>query len=255
MTWSLKYVEDQSRYMQEALVQIEDRRLSEAEALLDHLNRTVHVELGALRQRYEEVWQSTVIALETQREQSQAELVALSSRLNVLADEVVFQKRMSIGQSTLLLCCLVLIIFSRSVTYTMPLVNWQPGPGSAFPGSPRPSQGVLRAMTGASSVSNTGNHRPPASPQSDELSHCRAAKPQANRGPTHHGERVFSAGAPGELCPRYETPEEDAPEQAGPKRPFPLLGLGQDEDNDNNTNLDGIRGIGEERKPLPPLPE
>lgn len=253
MTWSLKYVEDQSRYIQEALVQVEGRRLSEAEALLDHLNRTVHVELGALRQQYEEVWQSTVIALETQREQSQAELVALSSRLNVLADEVVFQKRMSIGQSTLLLCCLVLIIFSRSVTYAMPLVNWQPGPGS--PGSPVSSRGVLRAMAGASSVGNARDHRPPASPQSVELDHRRATKPQTNHGPVRHGERVFSAGDPKELCARYETPDEDASDQAGPERPFPLYHLDRDAHDDDNAHLGGIRGIGGEKKPLPPLPE
>lgn len=55
-----------------------------------------------------------MIELESQREQSQREIIAVSTRLGILADEVVFQKRMSIIQSILLLLCIGLVIFSRS---------------------------------------------------------------------------------------------------------------------------------------------
>lgn len=68
-----------------------------------------------MRQQYDQIWQSTVLALETQREQSDREITALGTRLNLLADELVFQKRMAIFQSVLLLCCLVLVLFSRGV--------------------------------------------------------------------------------------------------------------------------------------------
>ena len=125
VTWTLKYVEDQSKYFQEAFVRIEERRLFKLEDLMESFNRTVRAELDGLQQQYDQIWQSTVIALETQREHSQSELVALSSRLNVLADEVVFQKRMSIGQSVLLLSCLVLIIFSRSIANASTPLLWQ----------------------------------------------------------------------------------------------------------------------------------
>jgi hypothetical protein len=80
---------------------------------LDTLNSTVLAELRGFRQQYDEIWQSTVISLETQRDESRKEILAISSRLNILADEVVFQKRMSIVQSVLLLLCLGLVIFSR----------------------------------------------------------------------------------------------------------------------------------------------
>jgi hypothetical protein len=65
------------------------------------------------RQMYDLLWQSTVIELETQREQSQREILAISARLSILADEVIFQKRMSIVQSIILLLCLGLVLFSR----------------------------------------------------------------------------------------------------------------------------------------------
>ncbi|KAL2873479.1 hypothetical protein SGCOL_011380 [Colletotrichum sp. CLE4] len=113
---SLRYIEDQSRYLQEIQKLAERKQLSRIDIFLDSLNKTVLSELRTVRQQYDQIWQSTVIALESQREQSQRETVALSSRLNILADEVVFQKRMAIVQAILLLSCLILVIFSRAMT-------------------------------------------------------------------------------------------------------------------------------------------
>ncbi|KAK0629828.1 UNC-like C-terminal-domain-containing protein, partial [Bombardia bombarda] len=112
---SLQYIEEQSRFLQEVLMTMEKKQISRVDTFLDCLNKTVLSELRNVRTQYDQIWQSTVIALETQREQSQREIVALSGRLTVLADEVVFQKRMAILQSILLLSCLVLVIFSRGL--------------------------------------------------------------------------------------------------------------------------------------------
>ncbi|KAI6092500.1 hypothetical protein F4821DRAFT_224188 [Hypoxylon rubiginosum] len=112
-TLSLQYIESQSKFLQEALARLERRQVAKVDQFLTTLNQTVLGELRDVRTLYDELWQSTVIALETQRERSEQEMVALGSRLGVLADEVVFQKRMAIVQSLLLLGCLVLVIFSR----------------------------------------------------------------------------------------------------------------------------------------------
>ena len=112
-TLSLKYIEEQSRILREAFSKVERKQLQKTTTFLDTLNGTVLAELRVFRQQYDEIWQSTVISLESQREASQREFLAISARLNILADEVVFQKRMSIVQSLLLLLCLGLVIFSR----------------------------------------------------------------------------------------------------------------------------------------------
>ncbi|KAJ2993219.1 hypothetical protein NUW58_g1908 [Xylaria curta] len=112
-TLSLQYIESQSRFLQEALAKLERRQIAKVDLFLDKLNNTVLGELREVRTLYDHIWQSTVIALESQREQTEHEIVALSTRVGVLADEVVFQKRMAIVQSVLLLGCLVLVIFSR----------------------------------------------------------------------------------------------------------------------------------------------
>jgi len=112
-TLSLKYIEEQSRILREAFSKVEKKQLQKTSTFLDTLNSTVLAELRGFRQQYDEIWQSTIISLESQREESRREILAISARLNILADEVVFQKRMSIVQSVLLLLCLGLVIFSR----------------------------------------------------------------------------------------------------------------------------------------------
>lgn len=125
LTLSLKYVEDHARHVQDMLQKTENKQTSKIAVFLDTLNQTVLAELHNVREQYDEIWQSTVIALESQREQSGREIIALSTRLNLLADEVIFQKRMAIVQATLLLSCLLLVIFSRGVSIPslVPLVE------------------------------------------------------------------------------------------------------------------------------------
>lgn len=139
LTLSLKYVEDQARHLQESLQRTEHKQISKANLFLVNLNQTVLAELRTIREQYDQIWQSTVIALESQREQSQREIVALSTRLNLLADEVVFQKRMAIVQAVLLLSCLVLVIFSRGVSlpYLAPFTDQANGAPFGSAVSPR----------------------------------------------------------------------------------------------------------------------
>jgi len=115
-TLSLKYIEEQSKILREAFSKVEKRQLGKTTLFLENLNSTVLAELRRFGLQYDQMWQSTVIELENQREESHREIAAVSARLNVLAEELVFQRRMSIVQSVLLLLCLGLVILSRSLT-------------------------------------------------------------------------------------------------------------------------------------------
>ncbi|OAP61192.1 hypothetical protein AYL99_03393 [Fonsecaea erecta] len=110
---SLQYIEDQSRALRDAFHKVEQRQLAKTTSFLEHLNTTVLNELREFRQQYDQLWQSTVIELELQRERYQRENIAINARLGVLADEVIFQKRMSFLQLILILICLGLVLFSK----------------------------------------------------------------------------------------------------------------------------------------------
>lgn len=112
-TLSLQYIEEQSRILRDAFNKVEKRQISATENFLSYLNETVMGELRGFQQAYDQLWQSTIIELETQKEQYQLEMLALGTRLTLVADELVWQKRMGIVQSTLLLLCLGLVLFAR----------------------------------------------------------------------------------------------------------------------------------------------
>jgi hypothetical protein len=95
---------------------VEKRQLAKTEKFLDHLNSTVMLELKSFRNMYDQLWQSTVIELESMKERQQSEMGEIGTRLTLLADELVWQKRMAVVQSTLLLLCLGLVLFVRSGT-------------------------------------------------------------------------------------------------------------------------------------------
>ncbi|KAL8672607.1 MAG: hypothetical protein Q9168_002950 [Polycauliona sp. 1 TL-2023] len=132
-TLSLGYIEDQSRILRDAFAKVEKRQLAKTTTFLEALNATVLNEVREFRNQYEQIWQSTVLELSSQRQQSQLEIAALSSRLTLLADELLFQKRIAILQFLLILLCLGLALFSRGggsataaaagVTYLENVVN------------------------------------------------------------------------------------------------------------------------------------
>ena len=119
-TLSLQYIEEQSRILREAFTKVEKRQLAKTTTFLEVLNTTVLSELREFRLQYDQIWQSTVLELSSQREQSQCEVVALSARLSILADEILLQKRMAIVQFFLILLCLGLVIFSRTTAAANP---------------------------------------------------------------------------------------------------------------------------------------
>ncbi|KAG9984662.1 hypothetical protein KCU78_g20891, partial [Aureobasidium melanogenum] len=102
-TLSLQYIEEQSRILRDAFIKVEKRQIKKTEAFLESLNSTVFAELQDFKQQYDQLWQSTVIELDNHRDQYQREIHAVSVRLSIVADELLFQKRMAIAQMTVLM--------------------------------------------------------------------------------------------------------------------------------------------------------
>lgn len=123
-TLSLQYIEEQSRILRDAFSKVEKRQLAKTTAFLESLNATVLNELRDFRSQYNQLWQSTVLELSAQRELSAHEVLALSARLSLLADEIVFQKRVVILQFILIILCLGLVIFSRTPSSAALGVNY-----------------------------------------------------------------------------------------------------------------------------------
>ncbi|KAJ5562860.1 Sad1/UNC-like C-terminal [Penicillium sp. DV-2018c] len=112
-TLSLLYIEEQSRILRDAFNKVEKRQLAKTSTFLENLNVTVLGELKEFREQYDHVWKSVALEFEHQRMQYYQEVHGLSAQLGVLADELVFQKRVTVIQSIMILCCFALVLFSR----------------------------------------------------------------------------------------------------------------------------------------------
>lgn len=110
---SLLYIEEQSRILRDAFNKVEKRQLAKTTTFLENLNTTVLNELKEFRDQYDHVWRSVVVEFEHQRIQYHHEIQSMASQLGVLADELVFQKRMSVIQGIFILICFGFILFSR----------------------------------------------------------------------------------------------------------------------------------------------
>ncbi|KAJ5176953.1 uncharacterized protein N7482_002830 [Penicillium canariense] len=112
-TLSLLYIEEQSRILRDAFNKVEKRQLAKTSTFLENLNVTVLNELREFREQYDHVWKSVAFEFEHQRMRYHQEVHSLSAQLGVLADEMVFQKRVTVIQSIMVLCCLAVVLFSR----------------------------------------------------------------------------------------------------------------------------------------------
>ncbi|ROW14354.1 hypothetical protein VPNG_03855 [Cytospora leucostoma] len=236
-TMSLQYIEEQSRFLQEALKKMERRQISRVDTFLSNLNNTVFSELQRVRQDYDQIWQSTVIALETQREQSQRDILALR-------DEVRFQKHMAIFQAVMLLCCLVLVVFSRGVLGNTGIVGdqWPVASTSQFINSylasPRWSPGSPRTAARVSTPVRNGSTLHPGGAQATSrirhghiknMSYTEKVLPMT---PTSEGfdshDNDTDLGSPMPTPPRLQTPTIRA-HKPGPEGIPGIQKLGQED--------------------------
>ncbi|CCX12042.1 Similar to Uncharacterized protein SLP1; acc. no. Q12232 [Pyronema omphalodes CBS 100304] len=120
-TLTLQYIEEQSRLMRDTFTKMEKAHVAKMEKLLESVNASAFSDLAAYREKYDQLWQSTVLALESHRLLSEREMLAISTRLTFLADEVIFQKRMYQLNTLLLVITIGVVIFSRNDRLAMPL--------------------------------------------------------------------------------------------------------------------------------------
>ncbi|CEL09930.1 hypothetical protein ASPCAL13058 [Aspergillus calidoustus] len=191
---SLQYIEDQSRILRDAFNKVEKRQLAKTTTFLENLNVTVVSELKQFREQYDQAWRSVALEFEHQRIQYHQEIQSINNQLGVLADELVFQKRVAVVQSIMVLICFALVLFTRGtvggyiefpsvqnmVSRSYSLRSSSPTFGSAMesPASPRAASSYRRAASHRRQISEDsqgGSLSPtiayaPPTPTSDDSS-------------------------------------------------------------------------------------
>ncbi|CAK1365652.1 unnamed protein product [Cercospora beticola] len=222
-TLSLQYIEEQSRILREAFSKVEKRQVATTSKFLSHLNETVMAELHGFRQAYDQLWQSTVIELEGQRETYQREMLALSSRLTMVADELVWQKRMGIVQSTLLLMCLALVLFGRSSNGALEVP-------------------LMQQLLNKSTTALSGWDTPPLSPSPESRSPVSLFRRKLWRSSTAPADSQYASddGGPGGVDSSRPVTREGRPQpEISVEAPSPPRGSGAEAQTDEWEDEDG----------------
>lgn len=112
-TLSLQYVEEQSKVLRDLLYKIEKKQNSKIDDFLHHFNATVLQQLVIFSHQRESKLHKAVVELDSQKTQSDKNMAAISQRFALLADDLVFQKRMSMFQGLILLVVLLFVALTR----------------------------------------------------------------------------------------------------------------------------------------------
>ncbi|KAG0637516.1 UNC-like C-terminal-domain-containing protein [Tuber brumale] len=139
-TLSLQYIEEQSRILRDAFVKVEKRQMEKTTQFIEKLNSTVLAELRSYREQYDQLWQSTVIALESQNTHTDQQIQTLTTRLTLLTDELLFQRRIYQLQSLLLLLIIITVVVSVAILFSS---RGSSSSNSALPGG----AGARRLLT------------------------------------------------------------------------------------------------------------
>lgn len=248
-TLSLQYIEEQSRILRDAFIKVEKKQLAKTEKFLEYMNTTVITELKHYRNLYEQLWQSTVIEIEGIKEKQNKDIGEIGARLSMMADELVWQKRMAVVQSTLLLLCLGLVLFARSGTMgaatDMPIVQQLGTKYSSFFDSPpqrqmengadrrrRTFRSMWRSDTSAGLSDRSGQGRSAISDiDSDDARspvQIEYSPPTPNTPGGLEGEQCM-IDSQSESSPPYINGVEDVDSDAGPATPRKVQGMTPEE--------------------------
>jgi hypothetical protein len=180
-TLSLKYIEEQSQNLRDLLMKIEKKQNMRIELFFNEFNKSVVDQLELFQTQYSNLLMQTVYDLESQRRRSDRDVSELSSRLSLLADELVYQKKIGLAQAIVLLVILAFVIITRGTqvdSYAVSAINqsshrfiqsWGPALPS-WPGSPLstprspPNRGyVFVGNSGDEHAQSEEDERPPFS--------------------------------------------------------------------------------------------
>ncbi|KAF7131157.1 hypothetical protein CNMCM5793_004207 [Aspergillus hiratsukae] len=242
-TLSLLYIEEQSRILRDAFSKVEKRQLAKTSTFLENLNVTVLNELRQFREQYDQVWKTVALEFETQRIQYHQEIFSLSAQLGVLADELVFQKRVAVIQSIMVLFCFGLVLFSRGAVSSymeFPSVqNMVSRSYSLRSSSPPFSSPSMSPSSTRPTSSYRGGHRrnisddAPDSAPSPTIAYSPPTPTSEISAPLESIEKRESSPSPGDLV----LPDIEPPQFRSQSSP-PVLKGGEDTD-DGDSDADG----------------
>lgn len=115
-TLSMQYIEIQSQNLRELLGKIEKKQTLKIETFFQEFNHSIIWQLNDFQTQYSAILSATINEAERERQKNARDMIALSSRFSLIADDLMYQRRVSMAQAFVLLIILIFVIATRGTT-------------------------------------------------------------------------------------------------------------------------------------------
>ncbi|KAI8323869.1 hypothetical protein GQ54DRAFT_248523, partial [Martensiomyces pterosporus] len=113
ITLAYHYLEEQHMVFNLVLQQVEANNLEHLQLAVKQLNHSTAKQMQSLTTLSEEVWRAILYDIEEYQQKTRSKMDEMAARLEFLAEEVLFEKRMNVAQLVLLLTIIVMVALNR----------------------------------------------------------------------------------------------------------------------------------------------
>ncbi|KAJ2888982.1 hypothetical protein GGI21_006664 [Coemansia aciculifera] len=116
VTLAYHYLEEQHMVFNLVLQQVEMNNLENMQLAIKQLNHSTAKQMQSLTALSEEVWRAILYDLEAYQQSTKTEMSEMARKLEFLAEEVLFEKRMNVAQLVLLFTIVVIVAVNKVAT-------------------------------------------------------------------------------------------------------------------------------------------
>ncbi|KAI8049325.1 UNC-like C-terminal-domain-containing protein [Thamnidium elegans] len=112
MTLSLRYLDDQNKNLNDVLKDMERNHQAQLIQLIGHLNDTASQRIDNMKRRYEQWYEDL-------KDQTDSDMREMAAKINILADQLSFERRVSVCQLVIMITLFVFMALSRGTFSTL----------------------------------------------------------------------------------------------------------------------------------------
>ncbi|RCH98881.1 hypothetical protein CU098_007582, partial [Rhizopus stolonifer] len=112
MTLSQRFLDDQNKILNDVFLDMEKRHQEQLILLIGHLNETASYKIDSMKRRYEQWYEDL-------KEQTESDMQEMTTKISMLADQLSFERRVSVSQLIIMIILFVFMALSRGTFSTL----------------------------------------------------------------------------------------------------------------------------------------
>ncbi|KAF1800451.1 UNC-like C-terminal-domain-containing protein [Mucor lusitanicus] len=112
MTLSQRFLDEQNKILNDVFMDMEKRHQDQLILLIGHLNETASYKIDSMKRRYEQWYEDL-------KDQTESDMREMTAKISILADQLSFERRVSVSQLVIMVTLFVFMALSRGTFSTL----------------------------------------------------------------------------------------------------------------------------------------